>query len=240
MTELQWGNTLKTSAAVAYAQISGKIINNANFSVSNLTPIFTLLCWQWWVWHACPLIWIALNLMSLFWLHCKCIIWLEKWTWAKLYKTVHLSVHMISCLNCTVQLTDSRIVNNLKRHFKLICSHPLAWTEGHVENYGNHFATWYCHEMPSHVILLCMRYVGKWRKCLIFVESCDARTLLGTVTRLFIPASVHGKTCGWFTLDKPAADTEFLIILPRAKNVNLPASAEFSLFLPYLEWYFKL
>ena len=25
----------------------------------------------------------------------------------------------------------------------------------------------------------------------VFVETCDARTLHGTVTRLFIPASVH-------------------------------------------------
>ena len=46
------------------------------------------------------------------------IIWLEKWTWAKLYKTVHSSVHMISRLNCTVQLTDISIVNNLKRNFE--------------------------------------------------------------------------------------------------------------------------
>ena len=139
-------------------QISGKIIINANFSVSNLTPIFMLLCWQWWVWHSCPLIWMALNLTSL--------IWLETWTWAKLYKTVHSSVCMISCLNCTLQLTDTSIVNNLKRHFKLNCSHPLAWTEGHVEKYWNHFATWYCHTMPTHVMLLCMRFVGKWREYL--------------------------------------------------------------------------
>ena len=55
------------------------------------------------------------------WLYCKYIIWLEKWTWAKLYKTVHSSVHIISCLNCTEQLTDTSIVNNLKRHFKLYC-----------------------------------------------------------------------------------------------------------------------
>ena len=54
---------------------------------------------------------------------CMNIIWLGKRTWAKLYKTVHSSVHMISCLNCTVQLTDTSIVNNLKRNF---------------EKYGNH------------------------------------------------------------------------------------------------------
>ena len=42
-----------------------------------------------------------------------------------------------------------------------------------------------------------------------FVKSCDARTLLGTFTRLFIPASehsVHRQTCGCFTMDKSAGD----------------------------------
>ena len=51
-----------------------------------------------------------------------------KWTLAKLCKTVHSSVHMIGCLNCTVQLTDTSIVNNLKRHFQLNCSHPHMLT----------------------------------------------------------------------------------------------------------------
>ena len=41
--------------------------------------------------------------------HCICILhgifWLAKWAWAKLNKTVHSTVHMISCLYCTVQLT---------------------------------------------------------------------------------------------------------------------------------------
>ena len=55
---------------------------------------------------------------------CMYIIWLEKWTWAKLYKTVHWSVYMVSCMNDTVQLTDTSIVNNLKRHLKLNC---LNW-----------------------------------------------------------------------------------------------------------------
>ena len=31
---------------------------------------------------------------------------------------------MISCLNCTAQLTDTSIVNNLRRHFKATYSHP--------------------------------------------------------------------------------------------------------------------
>ena len=38
-------------------QISGKIIPNAIFLVSNWTWIFMLLCCQWWVWDSCPLIW---------------------------------------------------------------------------------------------------------------------------------------------------------------------------------------
>jgi len=35
--------------------------------------------------------------------------------WAKLYKTVQSCVHIISCLNFTVQLTDNSMFNNLKR-----------------------------------------------------------------------------------------------------------------------------
>ena len=54
------------------------------------------------------------------------IIWLKKWTWAKLYKTVHLPLYTVSCLNCTVLLSDTSITKNLKRHFNLNCSHPLA------------------------------------------------------------------------------------------------------------------
>ena len=50
-------------------QISGKIIPNVNFSVSNLTPILMLLYCQWWVWNSCPLIWMALNLKYLIWLY---------------------------------------------------------------------------------------------------------------------------------------------------------------------------
>ena len=53
MTDLQWGNTLKTSAAVAYAQISGKIITNAIFLVlkfdSNIYAVnvqFYSMFWQ--------------------------------------------------------------------------------------------------------------------------------------------------------------------------------------------------
>ena len=46
----------------------------------------------------------------------------------------------------------------------------------------------------------------------VFVESCEARTLLGTVTRLFIPASKHllviysGQIRRW--LEKSAGDLE--------------------------------
>ena len=63
------------------------------------------------------------------------IIWLEKWTWAKLYKTVHASVHMISCLNCSVQLTDISIVNNLKRNFEnteIVKVHDMAKRSCHL------------------------------------------------------------------------------------------------------------
>ena len=31
-----------------------------------------------------------------------------KWAWAKLKKSVHSTVHMISCLYCTVQLTGDK------------------------------------------------------------------------------------------------------------------------------------
>ena len=41
---------------------------------------------------------------------------------------------MISCLNCTAQLTDTSIVNNLRRHFKVAYSYPFPWTKGHGEN----------------------------------------------------------------------------------------------------------
>ena len=39
----------------------------------------------------------------------------EELAWAKLYKTVQSYVHIISCLNFTVQLTDNSMFNNLKR-----------------------------------------------------------------------------------------------------------------------------
>ena len=53
----------------------------------------------------------------------------EKWARAKVYKTVQSYVHisyMISSLNCTLQLTDTSIVNNLKRQLKVTCSHDIA------------------------------------------------------------------------------------------------------------------
>ena len=62
-------------------------------------------------------------------------IWLEKWTWAKLYTTVNSSVDMISCLNCTVQLTVISIVNNLKRNFKhteIVKVHDIATRSCHL------------------------------------------------------------------------------------------------------------
>ena len=58
----------------------------------------------------------------------------EKWARAKVYKTVQSYVHMISSLNCTVQLTDTSIANNLKRQLKVTCSHYIAWTEGQGKN----------------------------------------------------------------------------------------------------------
>jgi hypothetical protein len=50
------------------------------------------------------------------------IIWLA--AWAKLYKTVHSTVHMISCFDCTVQLTNTNQRG----------ASPFAWTEGYGEN----------------------------------------------------------------------------------------------------------
>ena len=47
---------------------------------------------------------------------------------------IHSFVYMISCLNCTAQLTGTSIVNSLRRHFKVTCSHPLALTDGHGKN----------------------------------------------------------------------------------------------------------
>ena len=69
------------------------------------------------------------------------IICLTKWAWAKLYKTVHSFVYMISCLNCTVQLTDTSIVNNLIRPFML----------------------------PAHILLLELRVMGKIWKLLSYM-----------------------------------------------------------------------
>jgi hypothetical protein len=50
----------------------------------------------------------------------------------------------------------------------------------------------------------------------------------------------HTRISPWYFLMYVTiiSDTEFFIILPRAKNVNLPASTKFPWFLPYLESYF--
>ena len=46
-----------------------------------------------------------------------------------------LIVHIISCLNCTVQLTDTSIVNNLKRNFEnteIVKVHDMATSSYHL------------------------------------------------------------------------------------------------------------
>ena len=59
--------------------------------------------------------------------------YLEKWAWAKMYKTLNCTVYQLFELQCT-QLTDTSIVSNLKRHFKVNCSHLLALSEGDGKN----------------------------------------------------------------------------------------------------------
>ena len=48
--------------AFGWAAISLALILNC--SVWNLSPIVILWGWQWWVWHSCPLLLMALNLTS--------------------------------------------------------------------------------------------------------------------------------------------------------------------------------
>ena len=50
--------------------------------------------------------------------------------------------------------------------------------------------------------------------CRVFVETCWAHTLLGTVILLFIPASVHRQTYGWLTLDRPACGLRVPLFWP--------------------------
>ena len=98
-------------------QISGKIITNASFSRFKFDfNIYAVML------AMVGLAFLSANLNGSYpdvisfsiCIFCKNIIWLEKWTWAKLYKTVHAFVRMISCLNGTGQLTYSSIFDNLK------------------------------------------------------------------------------------------------------------------------------
>ena len=121
------------------SQISGKIFTNANFSVLNWTEILMLMYWQCLVWHSCLLIWMAFNLT--------------------VQDYIHSFVYMISCLNCTAQLTGTNIVNSVRRHFKVTWSHHLAWTEGHRKN--TLFCVGELWKLPSLLSFACIKNVKK-------------------------------------------------------------------------------
>ena len=72
---------------------------------------------------------------------------------------IHSFVYMISCLNCTAQLTGTNIVNSVRRHFKVTWSHHLAWTEGHGKN--TLFCVGELWKLPSLLSFACIKNVRK-------------------------------------------------------------------------------
>ena len=87
------------------------------------------------------LVFLVLNLISIIWLYIYIFHVLYLVGEMTLGQAAHSSVHMISCLNCTVQLTDTIIVNNLKGSSRL----------------------------PAHILLLEVCVMGKIRKLFSYV-----------------------------------------------------------------------
>jgi hypothetical protein len=97
------------------------------------------------------------------------IIWFAKWAWAKLYKTVHSTVHMLSCLYCTVQLTDTDMASVLSTnlrgdsrwpaHILLLDWGPCKSTE--MVQLHDNVAPW---PWPPPMSSCFLRFVGKRRK----------------------------------------------------------------------------